>query len=462
MQEVDIIESELALIDDSIIPRCVICLDILLGQMSNIGECGHVFHTKCLELLFDSNGYNNKCPIDRSINNNYQNSYKLYGADYEPVLKRLTTSLSNLRNDMIVKEYLLKENNEKLEKLTKKYEKKSFSYKELTIEKLAIANNLEDFENHLAAITKTGGDWKEQLRIIELIGREKQFQTKYRKLAILPTLSSTVTQILQKYKAQIEKEKSKSQSGDWSKVHPFTELSTMMSYQGQCKMENDIYTRWGWGKAIFCNGTYYEGNWVQGNKSGFGIEVKPSGSYKIGEWKNNKLDGLAQYSNRNGVSYEGDWANGVKEGKGTEIYNDSDGTTKYIGHFKNDKKNGNGIYTCKDYTYTGDFVNGEVNGTGNMSWSEGAKIYNGTWLNGKRHGQGIYIVKGKYKINGRFVDNQASGYGVVDFDGGFVYKGHLKNGKQHGKGVAYYPDGRVQEGIWSESKLVKLKENLGE
>ena len=43
---------------------------------------------------------------------------------------------------------------------------------------------------------------------------------------------------------------------------------------------------------------------------------------------------------------------------------------KYEGHYKNDKKHGQGIYT----------------------WADGRK-YDGQWQNGKQHGHGKYISK---------------------------------------------------------------------
>lgn len=142
-------------------------------------------------------------------------------------------------------------------------------------------------------------------------------------------------------------------------MKPYTELESMMIYQGQVEERDDgINIKYGWGRALFCNASYYEGNWVNDKREGFGVEIKPSGSYKIGMWKDNKLWGKAKYVNRNGCAYDGDWENGKKHGSGTEIYVDSEDKSNYQGDFKNDKKDGYGIYNCAAYSYKGEFRGG--------------------------------------------------------------------------------------------------------
>lgn len=53
----------------------------------------------------------------------------------------------------------------------------------------------------------------------------------------------------------------------------------MMIYQGQAVVneKTGINVKNGWGRGLFCNASYYEGNWVQDKREGFGVEIKPSG-----------------------------------------------------------------------------------------------------------------------------------------------------------------------------------------
>ena len=76
------------------------------------------------------------------------------------------------------------------------------------------------------------------------------------------------------------------------------------------------------------------------NKCIFRIIHYYNGNIYIGEWKNNKIEGNGIYYFSNGDIYEGEWKNSFSEGFG--IHYDSEGN-RYEGEWKNDKREGFGI-----------------------------------------------------------------------------------------------------------------------
>ena len=73
-----------------------------------------------------------------------------------------------------------------------------------------------------------------------------------------------------------------------------------------------------------------------------------NGSKYIGNYKNDKRDGKGIYYFNSGNRYEGEWKNGKREGKGIFYYNDGD---REMGDYLNGKQVG------KHVTLT---INGEV------------------------------------------------------------------------------------------------------
>jgi len=91
----------------------------------------------------------------------------------------------------------------------------------------------------------------------------------------------------------------------------------------------------------------------------FGTYTFPSGNKYVGEYKNDKRNGQGTFTfPKSGNKYVGEFKNGRFHGQGTFTFSKSG--NKYIGEFKNDKRNGQGAFT---------FANGTVK--------------EGIWENGK-------------------------------------------------------------------------------
>lgn len=150
--------------------------------------------------------------------------------------------------------------------------------------------------------------------------------------------------------------------------------------------------------------SYYDGNWCENTKAGFGIRrfVKllinvifmPTFFYSIlvffslfrfkngnmyeGNWENNKRNGKGtMYWYNLGQEYSGDWVDGVQTGYGENIW--------FL------KRVSNSQYPLRNH-YIGEFLNGERQGNGIFYYASGA-IYDGQWKNNMKHGDGKFIFK---------------------------------------------------------------------
>jgi len=138
------------------------------------------------------------------------------------------------------------------------------------------------------------------------------------------------------------------------------------------------------------DGTIYMGNFENNKKNGVGMYRWPDGTIYYGEWKNDNMEGFCQILYADDRRYEGQILNNVKEGYGEFTWKK---TRKYFGNYVNDLKDGFGIYVFdikKFQIYIGFWHKGKMEGIGAMicgnkiyygKWSKGVKIEN--YINGK-------------------------------------------------------------------------------
>ena len=240
-----------------------------------------------------------------------------------------------------------------------------------------------------------------------------------------------------------------------------------------------------------------------------------SGSEYIGEIKNDLPHGKGSYHWYNGVTYVGSWKKGKKHGKGVDSlpYDKvNDCSEKYVGEFKNDKRNGRGTFYLYDKKgiveekYIGEWKNNKPHGKGTLSFFKKLQQkYRGDFKNGNRHGRGILTNIHGDKLEGVWKDDVAykaikytfvsgeikctyfggltknkeqlksrdylpNGKGKLEtqgVDGAMdIYVGEFKNGKSHGKGILTENVGGQYEGyqknlkhigIWKNGKSIKGK-----
>ena len=154
---------------------------------------------------------------------------------------------------------------------------------------------------------------------------------------------------------------------------------------------------------------HYDGEIIDGQKEGNGIQYYKSGTIYLGEFKDNK------------------WS-----GEGKLIYQDG---LRYIGEFKDGKADGYGVINYPSGArYEGLFKNSQRNGLGTLYESNG-EVYKGQFKNNKKHGRGEQIDLFEEKYLGYWIDNAKNGKGIL-FD---------ENGKV------------LKQGIWENDILLKSK-----
>ena len=162
--------------------------------------------------------------------------------------------------------------------------------------------------------------------------------------------------------------------------------------------------------------------------TGYKKQSFSDGSYYEGDFVNGKFHGKGKYTWADGNVYVGDWVEDCRHGKGTLRWKDGD---VYVGDWVKNARTGKGKYTYADGDcYEGYFVNGEANGYGKYTYADGA-VYEGEFKNNMSHG------KGK----------------LTDADGE-TYEGEFKEGERHGRGKCVLPDGMVQDGYFENGEFV--------
>jgi len=99
-------------------------------------------------------------------------------------------------------------------------------------------------------------------------------------------------------------------------------------------------------KNAYLIGAKYEGGFKEGKFHGKGILTWPNGKYQyIGNFVNGDRSGYGTFTFGNGTRYEGNWNGHAREGFGTANFPNGD---KYIGEWKNDFQDGQGTLTYAD------------------------------------------------------------------------------------------------------------------
>ncbi|MFK7771181.1 MAG: hypothetical protein AB8F94_03540 [Saprospiraceae bacterium] len=219
----------------------------------------------------------------------------------------------------------------------------------------------------------------------------------------------------------------------------------------------------GYGVFILENKNKYIGEFRNGKKEGQGFEKDPQGNYIIGQWKNNKEDGLVRvYNPSNELMFSGQMQNGKPLKKPNK-------NAVEVGCIIGDCENGFGHYKWENGDiYIGEFKEYNPHGQGTTSWINGEK-YIGDYVKGMLNGYGKYYDKDGNIVNeGKWIDSSCdenfkitlkegkcifgdcvNGYGVQEIpksnnigsvlldDYDFVerYEGLWKDGERHGFGV---------------------------
>ena len=153
-----------------------------------------------------------------------------------------------------------------------------------------------------------------------------------------------------------------------------------------------------------------------------------------------------------GNKYVGEFKDDKRNGQGTFTFADG---AKYVGEHKDNNYNGQGIYTFRNGNkYVGEWKGGKPNGYGSEISADGNK-YLGEFKDGNRTGQAASTYANGDKYVGDFKDGKYNGQGTYTFANGDKYVGEYKDGKYNGQGIFYLANGSIfQSGVWRDNSLV--------
>ena len=175
----------------------------------------------------------------------------------------------------------------------------------------------------------------------------------------------------------------------------------------------------------------------------------PDGGKYVGKFKDGKKNGQGTFTYPEGQKYVGRWKDDKRNGQGTLT---SPSGYKYEGEWKDGKPDGQGTETFPDgSTYVGEWQNGLPNGQGTKTYPNGSK-YVGEWKDAREHGQGTLTWSDGRKSVGEWKDGKMTGQGTETFPNGHKYEGEFKDGKPNGQGTYTYPDGRKYVGEWKDGR----------
>lgn len=161
-----------------------------------------------------------------------------------------------------------------------------------------------------------------------------------------------------------------------------------------------------------------------------------------------------------------------KDGYGIEI---TENGSKYLGEFKNGKRNGQGVlYYSDNIKYVGSWRNNFRHGLGSVYISNEI-AQTGTWENDKiinqssvihgcisgdcNNGFGIYLYENGQKIYTQFSEGKVINKVVCYYANGEKYIGNWYDSQRDGLGILYQKDGKIAEGIWGRDFFIGETKN---
>ena len=152
---------------------------------------------------------------------------------------------------------------------------------------------------------------------------------------------------------------------------------------------------------------------------------------------------------RGELVYQGELMQGEPDGQGVESLPNGD---QYEGEFAAGRRHGFGrLKTQRGDMYEGEWFEGKPHGEGVCVYADGSR-YHGILANAVCHGKGLYVAQNGNKLLGEFDggSSNGSGWGARDFPNGDKYVGAMVKGAPQGMGLYCFSDGTRVQGQWSD------------
>lgn len=193
-------------------------------------------------------------------------------------------------------------------------------------------------------------------------------------------------------------------------------------------------------KISFSDGEYL-GEILNNKRHGMGLFQFKNGGNFVGEFKNDVIDGSGVFFWNPNKYYVGSWTDGKRDGFGIQINEDGNYSCQYwedevyigrnpvierpkyirysngyfLGEVENGKPNGKGKYVWNNgNVFEGFWINGVINGSGLLTFSNNQGVFIGYWENGQRKCcYGIECLSNGNKIIGIWKNETYRGKGLI-------------------------------------------------
>ncbi|XP_060115660.1 MORN repeat-containing protein 1 [Heteronotia binoei] len=191
----------------------------------------------------------------------------------------------------------------------------------------------------------------------------------------------------------------------------------------------------------------YRGEMKEQLRHGYGRYIYPNSFFEYeGEWKEGKKHGHGKLLFKDGSYYEGEFVDGEIVGNGFRYWAHTGNT--YSGQFLYGELHGHGVMQYKDgQKYEGDFCYGVREGHGLLTGKDGQR-YEGSFYKNKRHGGGKMRFKNGDEYEGDWILNQRQGHGLLHCVDGTVYEGQWRNDTFNGQGSIIHCSNVIYDGHW--------------
>ncbi|XP_021099246.1 MORN repeat-containing protein 1 isoform X2 [Heterocephalus glaber] len=181
--------------------------------------------------------------------------------------------------------------------------------------------------------------------------------------------------------------------------------------------------------------------------SGYGVYTYPNSFFQYeGEWKGGKKHGHGKLLFKDGSYYEGEFVDGEIMGRGCQHLTWSGNT--YSGQFVLGEPQGHGVMTYgAGGRYEGELCRGLREGQGVLVDPDG-QVYQGSFHDNKRHGWGQMLFRSGDEYEGDWIRDGRQGHGVLRFADGSTYKGQWHSDVFSGLGSLAHCSGVTYCGLW--------------
>ena len=202
----------------------------------------------------------------------------------------------------------------------------------------------------------------------------------------------------------------------------------------------------------FNDGNYrhcYVGEFNNDKVEGMGIKSYNNTELYCGEYKNNERNGIGYWKLPTGASFIGEHKNHIIDGFGVLITWEG---LKFIGKVRDWRASDIGQWYDQNdqpivlkITMQRRFVREFKTG-----YSPTGDKYAGEYKHGKRHGTGTLTWPDGTKYVGEFSNDMQNGQGTETYPDGSTHVGKWKDGKRHGHGTRFHIDGSKYVGTYRD------------